>query len=129
MPDPLQGHRGLSVTRGEAAGSSGTSSSIDGISDWQKIVPDEHHDWLEQRDFLVSTIHAHSFTSKSQKFQSLMWRRPFPCCLPTAVATTPRYHGSITLTFRCKLRPQWRDMVASYEQEREAVCSGRSKRP
>ena len=21
-----------------------------GISDWQRITPDEHHDWLEQRD-------------------------------------------------------------------------------
>ena len=24
--------------------------SIAGISDWQRITPDEHHDWLEQRD-------------------------------------------------------------------------------
>ena len=26
------------------------SGSIAGISDWQRITPDEHHDWLEQRD-------------------------------------------------------------------------------
>ena len=24
--------------------------SIDGIADWQRIAPDEHHDWLDQRD-------------------------------------------------------------------------------
>ena len=26
------------------------SGSIASISDWQRIAPDEHHDWLEQRD-------------------------------------------------------------------------------
>ena len=34
------------------------SGSIAGIMDWSMIKPDEHYDWLDQRDPDVPSIHA-----------------------------------------------------------------------
>ena len=45
------------------------SGSIAGISDaWQRIAPDEHHDWLEQRDPAYQRFMP--LAIKSQKFQA-----------------------------------------------------------
>ena len=42
--------------------------SIAGISDWQTIVPDEHNDWLDQRDPAYQTYMP--LAIRSQKLQT-----------------------------------------------------------
>ena len=33
------------------------AGSIDGIVGWQEITPDEHHDWIDQRDVAFRNLH------------------------------------------------------------------------
>ena len=95
-------------------------SSIAGIADWQDIHPDEHHDWLDQRDEAYqSFMPLGSKEAKSQKIQE-----------PHVAA---RLHSRGVATSRDMwlysfdqegLYKRIQDMIAFYEDRRLAVVSG-----
>ena len=55
VPDSLYKDIGDYLSREEKLRIVRESGSIASISDWQRIAPDEHHDWLDQRDPDVSS--------------------------------------------------------------------------
>ena len=94
------------------------SGSIAGISDWQRIAPDEHHDWLDQRDpefqrFMPLAI-------KSQKLQSDVQASFSLLSLGTITARDAWiYNSDLTL-----LRRSIQVLTTTYEQRRQSVLAG-----
>ena len=93
--------------------------SIAGISDWQRIVPDEHHDWLDQRD------------SSYQEFMPMLHKQGKKLRVPKACFSLTSY-GVIThrdiwvYSFDISLLARrMQGMIAYYEQQREKVAAGR----
>ena len=94
------------------------SGSIAGISDWQRIAPDEHHDWLEQRDpeyqrFMPLAI-------KSQKFQSDV-QASFSLLSLGIVSNRDPWNYNFDCT---QLHRNIETIVASFEERRQAVLAG-----
>ncbi len=50
--------------------------SIAGIADWQTVQPDEHHDWLDQRDLAIGDSFRWLYQGKKDRHQLGRW---FPC--------------------------------------------------
>ena len=95
------------------------SGSIDGISDWQQIVPDEHFDWLGQRDpnyqTLMPLIHKQTKRSKLPK----------TCfSLSSYGVITHRDVWVYDFDFS-QLSQRIQDMITFYEKQRMQLASGK----
>ena len=92
--------------------------SIAGISDWHRIVPDEYHDWLEQRDpayqrFMPLAIKNQKLQANaSAVFSLLSWG-----------IKTNRDHWTYSFD-RGQLQRNIQTMAATYEQRRQSVLIG-----
>ena len=94
------------------------SGSVAISSDWQRIVPDEHHDWLDQRDpayqrFLPLAI-------KSQKFQADVAAAFSLLSLGIVTSRDPWIYNFDY----AQLQRNIRTMSTSYKQRRQAVLAG-----
>ena len=96
------------------------SGSIVGISDWQRITPDEHHDWLDQRDPAYQAyMPLGSKEGKSKKSSK-----------PSVAART--YSSGVKsgsdIWFYASSRPELarriQKMIAFYEKRRRQVKTG-----
>ena len=94
------------------------SGSIAGISDWQRIAPDEHHDWLDQRDPAYQR-----FMPLAIKSQKLLPDSPTAFSLLSLGIVTAR--DSWIYRFDCEqLQRSIQTMTVSYEQRRRSVLAG-----
>ena len=94
------------------------SGSIAGISDWQTIVPDEHNDWLDQRDPAYQTFLP--LATRNRKGQADL---PTAFSLFSLGVATGR--DLWVYAFDCKALVQhMQDMIAFYEERRQAVADG-----
>lgn len=94
------------------------NGSIVGISDWQRIQPDKHHDWLEQRDPAYQR-----FMPLAIKSQKLKFDVPASFSLLSQGIKTGR--DSWIYNFDCaQLHCNVEKMTASYEQQRQSVLTG-----
>ena len=108
------------LTREEKLQNVRESGSIASISDWQRIVPDEHHDWLNQRD-----PHYQGFmplTIKSRKGGESL-----PIVFPLSslgIAT-----GRDLWVYSCSetnLLRRMQEMITFYEERRHMVADGKA---
>ena len=94
------------------------SRSVASISDWQRIVPDEHHDWLEKRDPAYQRFMP--LAIKSQKLQADV-SAAFSLLSPGIVTARDPWIYSFD---RSQLYRNIQTMAASYEQRRQYVLAG-----
>ena len=95
------------------------SGSIAGISDWQRITPDEHHDWLEQRDPLYQRFMP--LVEKKGESDKALKPRVAARLYSRGVATS---RDAWLYSFdRDGLYRRVQDMIAFYEYRRKAVAS------
>ena len=92
--------------------------SIAGISDWQRNVPDEHNDWLEQRDPAYQTFMPIGI--KSQKFQVDL-QAAFSLLSMGIVTNRDPWMYNFN---RAQLHRNVQTMAAFYEQRRQSVLAG-----
>ena len=89
-----------------------------GVANWQRIVPDAHHDWLDHRDPTYQEFMP--LAIKSQKFQTDV-SAAFSL-LSLGIATN---RDSWVYSFdRKQLNRRLKTMTAFYEQRRQAVMDG-----
>ena len=93
-------------------------SSIVSISDWQRIVSDEHHDWLEQREPTYQRFMP--LAIKSQKYQSDV-QAAFSLLSMGIVSNRDSWIYSFD---RAQLLRNVKTMTASYEERRQTVLKG-----
>ena len=75
------GYRRLSEARGEVQNPA-RGRSISGIDDWREITPDQHNDWIGQRDEAFQK--ALSYWDRKRRRQVGRTRR-YSSCLATAI--------------------------------------------
>ena len=92
--------------------------TIAGISDWQRIAPDEHHDWLEQRD-----SEYQRFMPLAIKSQKLKPDVSASFSLLSLGISTNR--DSWVYSFdSAQLHRNIETMVVTYEERRQSVMAG-----
>ena len=92
--------------------------SIAGISDWQRILPDEHHDWLDQRDPAYQRFIPLGI--KSQKLQADVSAKF--SLLSLGIATN---RDSWVYSFdREQLNQRMKDMTIFYQERLYGVSDG-----
>ena len=95
-----------------------TSGSIANISDWQEIAPDEHHDWMEQRDPTYQRLIP--LAIKSQKLQAEVPAVFSLLSLGIVTARDPWIYNFDGM----QLHRNIQIMTDSYEQRRQSVLAG-----
>ena len=96
------------------------SGSIAGISDWQRIAPDEHHDWINQRDpnyqvFMPLTIKSQKETGTS------------PVVFPLSSLGVATGRDLWVYSFiKTNLLRRMQEMIAFYEERRQIVADGKA---
>ncbi len=94
------------------------SDSIVGISDWQNITPDEHHDWLNQRD--PSYQQFMPLAIKSQKLRTNV-SASFSMLSQSIVTARDSWIYNFD---RSQLHRNIQTMTATYEHRRQSVLEG-----
>ena len=94
------------------------SRSIVGISDWQRIAPDEHHDWMDQRDPAYQEFMPLGI--KSQKLQ-IDVPAAFSLLSLGIVSNRDPWNYNYDCT---QLNHNIETIVASFEERRQAVLAG-----
>ena len=92
--------------------------SIEGIADWQTVQPDEHHDWLDQRDPAYQ-----QFMPLGIKSQKLKTDVSAAFSLLSLGLVTARDAWLYSFD-RFQLNQRIETMTALYEQRRQAVLDG-----
>ena len=94
--------------------------SIAGISDWQVIRPDEHDDWLDQRDseYLIFM----SLGSKEAKSQKTL--KPSVATRTYSSGVKTNCDAWLYASDRRQLIQRVQDMIAFYEETRVRLASG-----
>ena len=95
------------------------SGSIAGISDWQRIAPDEHHDWINQRDLNYQAFMP--LTIKSQKGTGTL---PVVFRLSSLGIATGRDLWVYSF-IKTNLLRRMQEMIAFYEERRQMVADGK----
>ena len=93
--------------------------SLEGVSGWQRIVSDEHHDWLDQRD--PAYQHFVPLAIKSQKLQADVSSVFSLLSLGIATNRDPWVYSFD----REQLNHRMQDMTVFYEQRRQQVSDGK----
>ena len=94
--------------------------SIAGISDWQRITPDEHNDWLEKRDqayqayLPLGSKEGKSKKSAAQSVATRLYSRGISSGGDAWLYSSHRY----------KLTQRVQAMIAFYEDRRQRVATG-----
>ena len=106
------------LSREEKLGIIREGGAIAGISDWQRIAPDEHHDWLDQRDpefqhFMPLAIKSQKLLPDVQASFSLLSLGPI------TARDAWVYNSGRTL-----LRHSMQVLTTTYEQRRQSVLAG-----
>ena len=105
------------LSREEKLGIIRESGSIVGISDWQRVMPDKHNDWLDQRDPAYQSYMP--LGSKEGKSKSLAEPRVATRLYSRGICTG----GDAWLysSDRAELARQIQDMIGFYEDRRRQV--------
>ena len=96
------------------------SGAIAGISDWQRIAPDNHNDWLEQRDPAYQAyIPLGSKEGKSKKSS-----KPSVAIRTYSSGVKTGADAWLYASNRAELAQRAQDMIAFYEDRRRRVATG-----
>ena len=121
-----------SVTGRKAANHRGRVAPSVGISDWQRIAPDEHHDWLDQTG--PSSIRRYmplgSKEGKSKKSSKPETSAYLFDCYSSGIATKSGtdVHGSIASSRPRNWLDESRDYDCLLREKTLAICENRGTR-
>ena len=96
------------------------SGSVAGVSDWQRIVPDGNHDWLDQRDPAYQQFM--SLASREQRGQGAAQTALSLYSLGIATGRDLWIYAF----GREVLLQRMQDMIAFYEERRQAIAQDRA---